>query len=245
MMVIMKRVKHAIIHHLQPTASSCGYTALSTLLSFYKVDKSVEELLELVPQLNNEDGKPVGSITAQLATWCLEQNYKVNFYSFDFLIIDLSWSNLNNAQLIEKLELVKDARDISSPGEKYWSALYIQAYIDMLKAGGNLTIKPHVTTKLLYKLLEKGPVFVNICSYVTHGLGRLNYPDPNERKAVPDEIHGTIGTHSIVIYGNEENGNFLVSDPWHGLEEVDPETMLCGITAACIEWDSQCFQLTP
>ena len=61
---------------------------------------------------------------------------------------------------------------------------------------------------------------------------------------MPDDINGTISTHSIVIYGNDEEGNFLVADPWDGLEVTDPETMLCAITAAEIECDSQCFQFS-
>lgn len=65
----------------------------------------------------------------------------------------------------------------------------------------------------------------------------------NTRKAIPDDINGSVGAHSVVIYGKDKAGNFLVSDPWHGLETVDAETMICGITLACIECDSQCFQL--
>jgi hypothetical protein len=241
--VYVQKITHKIQHQLQPSATSCGYTALSTLLSHYDFNKPPEELIRLVPQPKTEDGKPTGSITAQLATWCLQQEFKVNFYSFDFQIIDLSWTNLEGEALIRKLELIKDVRDVPSLG-KQWSAIYAQAYIDLLQKGGKLKIMPHVTSKLIYDLLKDGPVYANICSYLTHGLGRLKYPDPEVRKAVTDEVHGSIGTHSVVIYGNDEEGNYLVSDPWHGLEVVNPETMLCGITAACIECDSQLFQLT-
>ena len=151
--------------------------------------------------------------------------------------------HLQSDELIKKFEKIKSNRDVKSIGGKYWSRIYIQAYIDMLKAGGSLTILPHVTTTLLYDLLRKGPVYANICSFVTHGLGRMRYPDPSKRLHVPDDISGRVGNHSIVIYGNDEKGNFLVSDPWNGLEVTDPETMICAITAAELECDSQCFQL--
>ncbi len=84
---------------------------------------------------------------------------------------------MGNEGIIKKLELVKDKRNVAGIGGKYWSSIYFQAYIDIFEDGGELTIKPHVTTELLYSLLASSPVFVNICSYVTHGLGRLAYPD--------------------------------------------------------------------
>jgi hypothetical protein len=240
----MKAVAYEVTHYYQPTTNSCGYTALAILLSHYGITKTPEELLDAVPQPTNEDGKPVGSVTAQLATWCLNQGHTIDFFSFDFQITDLSWAGLDSQQLISKLKAVKDSRDVAGIGGKHWSRIYVEAYIAMLEAGGTLIINPHVTTKLLYDLLQKGPVYANICSLVSHNLGRQRYPDHSKRESVPDDINGIAGTHSIVIYGNDERGNFLVADPWEGMEVTDPETMLCAISAAEIECDSQCFQLS-
>lgn len=241
----MQAIKHKITHHYQPTSSSCGYASLSMLLSHYDQDIPTEELLRQVPQGKDENGESVGSLTAQLARWCAEQGYDVDFVSFDFLITDLAWAGLDNELLLEKLEAVKDIRDVHNVGGKYWSETYVQAYIDLIKAGGRLSVLPHVTTKLLYEKLKVAPVYVNICSSVVHGTGRQQYPEPDtaKRLRVPDDIHGIVGTHSIVVYGNDEDGNFLVADPWDGLEVIEPETMLCGITAAELECDAQCFQL--
>lgn len=241
----MQAIEHRITHHYQPTSSSCGYASLSMLLSHYEQETSTSELLEQVPQGKDESGEPIGSLTAQLAEWCIKQGFDVDFISFDFLITDLTWRGLNNEQLLEKLETVKDVRDVHNVGGKYWSKMYVQAYIDLIKSGGKLSVMPHATTRLLYEKLKNAPVYVNICSSVVHGTGRQQYPEPDtpKRLRVPDDIHGTVGTHSVVIYGNDENGNFLVADPWDGLEVIDPETMLCGITAAELECDAQCFQL--
>jgi hypothetical protein len=242
----MQAIQHDITHHYQPTSTSCGYASLSMLLSHYGHDISTEKLLREVPQGKDEDGEPIGSLTAQLAEWCARHGYEVDFISFDFLITDLSWAGLNNEQLVQKLESVKDVRDVQNVGGKYWSQMYVQAYIDLIRAGGKLSVRPHVTTQLLYEKLRNAPVYVNICSSVVHGTGRRLHPeaDTSKRLRVDDDIHGTIGTHSVVIYGNDESGNFLVADPWDGLEVIHPETMLCGITAAELECDAQCFQLT-
>lgn len=240
----MQAITHKITHHYQSTTTSCGYASLAILLSHYGKDVSTEELLEQVPQAKNEEGKPLGSLTAQLAQWCVRHGFAVDFVSFDFLITDVSWQGLSNSQLLQKLESVKDVRDVRNVGGKHWSREYVQAYIDLIESGGKLSVLPHVTTKLLYEKLKHGPVYANICSSVVYGTGRQRYPEANKRMSIDDDMHGIVGTHSVVIYGNDENGNFLVADPWQGMATVQPETMLCGITAAALECDSQCFQIS-
>lgn len=71
---------HTVIYDLtdilQPTETSCGYTALSMLLSHYKKSFTVETLLQEVPQPLHENGEPSGSVTAQLVSWCLQNGMK-------------------------------------------------------------------------------------------------------------------------------------------------------------------------
>lgn len=239
----MEATKHKITHYYQPTSNTCGYAALAILLSHYGQSKTPKEIVGLVPQPTDENGKPIGSITAQLAAWCVNEGYKVDFTSFDVLITDLSWQNLSNDELVAKLEQVKNVRDVSNVGGKVWSRIYAQAYIDLIKAGGNLNVSPHPTSKSLYELLQHAPVYANIAPSVVYGKGRSRTPEPDKRLDVPDDINGTVGTHSVVIYGNDTDGNFLVADPWHGLVVIPAETMLCGITAAQLECDNQIFRL--
>ncbi len=241
----MQAIKHKITHQYQPTSTSCGYASLAMMLSHHGVDTSAEKILNEVPIAKDESGEPIGSLTAQLADWCVQQGYAVDFTSFDFLITDFSWIGMDNQELLDKLESVKEVRDVQNVGGKYWSKMYVQAYIDLINSGGNLSVKPHVTTVLLYTMLEKAPVYTNICSSIVHAKGRQQYPEPQTSKllSVDEDVNGTIGTHSIVIYGHDEKGNFMIADPWDGLYDVDPETMLCAITAAELECDSQCFQI--
>jgi hypothetical protein len=242
----MQAIKHDITHHYQPTSTSCGYASLSMLLSHFNHNVAVTDLLKDVPQAADENGIPIGSLTAQLAEYCVRQGYEVDFVSFDFLITDLTWSGLRSEQLLEKLRAVEDVRDVHNVGGKHWSKKYVQAYIDLVEAGGKLSVLPHVTTALLYDRLRVAPVYVNICPSVVHGTGRQHHPEPDtdKRLTVADDIHGSIGTHSVVIYGNDAEGNYLVADPWNGFEVIAPESMLCGITAAELECDAQCFQIS-
>ncbi|MDZ7786444.1 MAG: hypothetical protein U5L95_04980 [Candidatus Saccharibacteria bacterium] len=240
----MKAIKHNIEHYYQPTSSTCGYAALAILLSHRRSELTPNDVIKSVPQPKDEEGNPTGSITAQLAVWCLNNGYNLDFYSFDCQILDLSWHGFTEENLIERLEAVRDSRHVLNLGDKYWSKVYVEAYIQMLKAGGKLYINPHITSSKLYELLVNGPVFANVCSATLSNKGHQTYPKPNERVSVPDDIDGKAGTHSIVIYGNDEQGNYLVADPWEGLGVIKPETMICSITAAQIECDNQCFQIT-
>ena len=235
----MQSISHKITHQFQPTNTTCGYTSLSMLMSHYDRDIAVDKLLADVPQGLGSDGEPIGSVSAQLAAWCIGQGFEVEFWSFDFLITDFGWQGLSQDELVQKLEAVKDIRDVSQAGGKEWSRIYVQAYIDFIKAGGTLRVEPHVTTKLLYEKIQTAPIFVNVCPSVMNGTGRMNHSSPR----TPDDIHGTVGTHSVIMYGVAENGDFLIADPWDGLVVKSPETMLCAITAANLECDSQIFQL--
>lgn len=234
----MKAIRHKVTHIYQPTNTTCGYTSVAMLLAHYGKTVTVNDLLKQVPHPKDEKGNQTGSVTAQLVAWCQGQGIKTHMYSFDCLVLDLSWKNLSTKEILAKLKAAKGKRDAIVFG-RHWADIYIDAYIDMLEAGGTLTIRPLVTTKLLYKLLESGPIFVNICSTAKRGVGRTR--DIGLRKSVVDDVKGDISTHSIVVYGNDETGNFLVADPWEGLIEIDPETMLCSITAAQIMCDNQCF----
>ncbi len=234
----MKAINHKVDHVYQPTNNTCGYASLSILLSYYGVTKSVEELTENVPQPKGEDGKPTGSVTPQLVQWCETNGLHCHMYAFDPAVLDISWHKLSSNKILERLKALKNTHVTRIMG-KYWTKLYMQAYIDMIEAGAELTIKPTVSTELIYGLLQKGPVYANICSSVMSGMGRTR--EIALRKSVSDDTQERINNHSIVIYGNDTKGEFLVADPWSGLIKIDPELMICSITAAIVECDSQLF----
>lgn len=237
----MKAIKHDLKLIYQPTNTSCGYAALAMLMSHYGVEVTPDHLLEVLPQPLNEEGQTQGAVTAQLVPWCIEKGFEATMYSFDCQVLDLSWRELTPEQVVERLKLVLPIRDVPGLGT-HWSRIYVQAYIDLLKAGANLTIRPHITTKLLYSLLKQGPVYANVCAMVLGGKGRVRVT--GLRQSVQDDINGRVSTHSLVIYGHDEAGNFLLADPWSGWRTEAPETVVCAVMAAQIECDNQCFQLS-
>jgi hypothetical protein len=124
-----------------------------------------------------------------------------------------------------------------------WTKQYTQAYIDFVSAGGDLHIQPAVTTALLYELLRTWP-FLPCLSYSTlYRVARSRNITENE--SIDDDVNGKAMNHSVVVYGNDEAGNFFIADPWRkpGLHIVEPERLLAAISTAQIECDNLLFQL--
>ncbi|MDB5160840.1 MAG: Peptidase family protein [Candidatus Saccharibacteria bacterium] len=234
----MNETLYEVTHYYQPTNNTCGYAALAILLSYYGKKYKPEELVDKVPQPKDAEGTSHGSVTAQLADWCQTEGFQVHMYVSDMYILDLSWKDKSSAQIKERLEQVKSKRKISIM-DSHWVGIYENAYLTMLDHGADLSVVQFITTELLNELLKKGPIYANICSSASSGKGRTTTPRLHED--VIDDVNGAISTHSVVIYGNNEEGSYLVADPWYGLMVIKPELMVLAIEAAQIECDNQIF----
>lgn len=235
-------IKHNITHHYQPTNNSCSQSALAILLSFFGQNLTPEEIVAKIPVNKNDKGEDWGTINQHLATWCLSQSFDVEMHTADFQIIDLSWIGLETEKLLERMELAKETREIPALG-KTWSKIYMQSYIDFVKAGGKLHVLPYMTTELLNGLIADSPLLLCVNYNVLYGIGRSN--NTGLRKAEPDDINGKLTNHSIVIYGLDDDGNYLVADPYKepGLQVIEPERMIAGMSASQVECDNLFFQL--
>ena len=94
----------------------------------------------------------------------------------------------------------------------------VDEYMRYLEAGGELVILPDVGSSSIYEKLRHGPVGVSVCTAPLYGHGRISEALPG--REIPDDPNGTIGTHSVVVYGNTASGDFLLADPWRGLTQV-------------------------
>lgn len=235
-------IKHNITHYYQPTNNSCSQSALAILLSFFGQNYAPEDIMAKIPVNKNDKGEDIGTINQHLATWCLSQGYEVEMHTADFEIIDLSWIGLETEKLLERMELAKETREIPALG-KTWSKIYMQSYIDFVKAGGKLHILPYMTTELLNGLIADRPLLLCVNYNVLYGIGRSN--NTGLRKAEVDDVNGKLTNHSIVIYGLDDDGNYLVADPYKepGLKIIEPERMIAGMSASQVECDNLFFQL--
>lgn len=237
----MQAVSHNIQHQYQPTPTNCSQTALSIMLGHYDVSLTPQEIEKSVPQTQDSEGNDIGTVSQALATWCAEaQGFKTVMYTFDCQIIDQSWQDKSAAHIISRLQAgLANGWDAPGLGPD-WSNEYRQAYIDYLQAGNRLVIQPSVTSKLLYKLVGQGPLFLNVCINTLYGQGRTKDNKLND-------VQGRAWNHSIVLYGNDQEGNFLIADPIvkPGLHTVEAERMIAAVTASQTECDNLLFQLQP
>ncbi len=243
--IIEPMINYAVTHHLQPTNSSCSQSSLAMLLSYYGKTYTPQDIMDIVPVGKNEKGEDWGTINQHLATWCLSQGFDVVMYSSDFQVLDLSWSGLKASEIVEKLNAIKGHRDIPVLGKNF-SEMYIQSYIDFIQVGGELHIEQCIATPLLDRLIERGPILTCICMSAYYGSGR-QADDAGLRQDVTDDIDGKLYNHSIVIHGKDDEGNYLVADPWktEGFYTVSPEKLVLSIQAAQLECDNLLFQMTP
>ena len=235
-------IEHKVTHYYQPTNHTCSQSAMAILLSFFGKNLTPEEIATKIPVNKNDKGEDWGTINQQLATWCLSQGFEVEMHSADFEVIDLSWAKLPKDKLLGRMELAKDQREVPALG-KEWSKIYMQSYIDFVEAGGQLHIRPYMTTELLDNLLPDSPLLLCVCYNVLYGSGRSK--DVGLRKSEQDDLNGKLTNHSIVIYGKDEDSNYLIADPYKepGLHTIEPERMLAAMTAAQMECDNLLFQL--
>jgi hypothetical protein len=231
----MKAMQYEIAHHLQPTNSTCGETAMAMLLSYYGINVDPLQLLEEMPQIEDEHGEPLGSVPPQSVAWAQKRGLACTMYAFDCLILDLAWQGYSTAKLIERLRAVRDTRNAPAMGA-HITKEYIDAYIEMLESGAKLKIQPLVAPDLLWDLLKQGPFFTIICSTVSRGVGRTR--NTGLRKSAPDDVNGQVFNHGIVIYGNDADGNFLIADPWEGEITMSPMKLALCIMAAQVECDN-------
>ena len=240
----MKAVQHNITHIYQTSNHNCSQASLAMVLSTYDPSASIEGVLANVPVNTDSKGEEIGTVKQHLALWCLSLGYKVDMYTFDCALIDQSWSKLKKSELLSRMKLSQKNRDLDLLGRR-WSKVYIKSYIDFLQKDGNLHIKPYVSSDLIYRLLQNGPITAGVCYKTLHGVGHSKIVGLRKEEFY-DIGKGSAGTHSIVLYGNDEEGSIFVADPWlePGLHKLPVEQIIAAISAAQVSCDNLLFQIT-
>lgn len=234
--------EYQVTHYYQATNNSCSQASLAMVFSYFGKSMTPEAIIGEMPVNKNDKGEDWGTLNQELATWCIGQGYSVHMYTADFQIIDLSWIGLLKDELLSRMEAAKTYRDIPALG-KETSQRYMQSYINFVKAGGDLHIVPYMTTKLLDELLAHGPLIASVCFNVLHTRGRTK--STGLRETDLDDVDGYLANHSIVVRGKDDDGNYLIADPWQkpGFHTVEPERLLAAMDASQMECDNLLFQL--
>jgi hypothetical protein len=223
--------QHTFTPQLQPTNNSCTQTATAMLLSHYDNQTTVDAVLADAHVQKLDTGEDAGSSMQQLAIYCLDQGYKIEMYSFDSLILDFSWIGLNKDELLRRFEKIKDIRSVDSLGKKF-THQYVEEYIKFIQKGGSLIIQPYPTKELLTDLIQQGPICVAVNYTTMMGVGHSR--NIGLRKDIKDDLENNISTHAILVYGQDEGGDFLISDPWGAPQQntLSSDQLIASIMAA-------------
>lgn len=202
--------------------------------------------MDIVPVRKNAKGEDWGTLIQDLASWCQSKGFDSMIHSADFQILDTSWVGLSSEELLQRLNSVKGHRDVPSLGKEF-SELYTQSYIDFLAAGGELYVHQYLSEKLLDTVLANGPMIVCVCVNVFYGEGRTkDLPIPTLRQSEADDVEGGLYGHAIVVYGKNDNDEYIIADPWKESGYTASADKLIGsMYAASFETDTLMFGLKP
>lgn len=230
-------IQHKIPLQKQSTSSNCVQTSTSQFLSFYGVNLSPDEIEIAVPVRTNSEGKPMGTLFADIGTWLRKtQNVSVTMHVFDTQIIDRSWAGLSQGQLLKEVEVIKESgvRTARTP----YAPLLIDAYATFLQSGGIVNITK-CTNELLQELLSKGPVLAIISFNYMYDYPRASY-NFDIKNYKEDPIDGKAIEHAVVITGFS-NGSYYYNDPdseFGGQHAVKDDVLIGAICTAQLNSDN-------
>lgn len=202
-------IKHDIPLQTQSSSSNCVQTSTSQFLGFYDINESPDAIEAVVPVRKNAEGKPMGTLFADIGTWLIEtKKLTVTMHVFDTQIIDRSWASLSQEQLLGEVKNMQK-HGVSTARTPY-APLLIDSYATFLQAGGSVNITK-CTNQLLQDLLAKGPVLAIISFNYMYDYPRASY-NAYIKNYEANSIDGKAIEHAIVITGFAE-GNYLYNDP--------------------------------
>jgi hypothetical protein len=230
-------IKHKIPLKIQTSSSNCVQTSTSQFVSYYGLIKSPDEIERAVPVRYDAEGKPMGTLFADIGAWLIKQCGKsVSMHVFDAQIIDRSWGGLSKNELATKLKDLKK-HGVKSAKTPYASIL-IEAYNSFLDSGGNIIVD-RCTNDLLHTLLIKGPILAIISYNYMYNYPRVSY-NSVKRAYGADYIEGKVLEHAIVITGYDDN-SYYYNDPDSesgGQHKVGKDILIGAICSAQINSDN-------
>ncbi len=202
-------IQHEVPLMVQSSSSNCVQTSTSQFLSFYGIHDSPETIEAVVPVRASAEGKPMGTLFADIGTWLIKtKRLSVTMHVFDTQIIDRSWTSMTQDEIKQEVSMMQK-QGVSTARTPY-APLLIDAYTSFLKVGGELNITK-CTNDLLQKLLQKGPILAIISFNYMYDYHRASYnTDTKEYEA--DTIDGKAIEHAVVITGYKDR-SYYYNDP--------------------------------
>ena len=192
----------------QPDDTSCGPTCLHAMYRYFGDHVPLEQLIAEIPSL--ETG---GTLAVLLGNHALKRGYDARLYSFNVKVFDPTWFELNQSELLHKLESM-----LPHQSSRKRLPTAIRAYAEFLRLGGEVRFRD-LSGRLIRKYLDRGiPILTGLSSTWLYRTMR-EIPDTN----ADDDLRGEPAGHFVVLSGYDtENREVHVADPY-SLNPISPE----------------------
>jgi len=206
----MEEIFHFLKRTVQAEHFDCAQASSVPFLSFYGVEKTLDQVKNEVPVFENAEGKKLGTAIGHIATYFLNQGLNATIHTSDVEIFDQTWINLSSKELIEKIQERQTHLKHAVYSADALSAI-CDGFIQFLKEGGKLVF-PAVDEKYVYELLKQGPIYTTINYQFAFQRPRFS------EDMQTDPISGNLLTHALLIIGYRD-GKFCLLDPESANEE--------------------------
>ncbi len=206
-------------------------------MNFYGLRDTAEEIEANVPVRKNAQGKPMGTLFADIGVWLIKsKKLDVTMHVFDTQIIDRSWVSLSQAEVATQISTMQEQG--VSTAKTVYAPLLIDAYDSYMKAGGTVNIVK-CTNELLQGLLAEGPILAIISFNYMYDYPRSSY-NPAIKNYEADTTDGKAIEHAVVITGFS-NGKYHYNDPdseFGGQHVVKDDVLIGAICTAQLNSDN-------
>ncbi len=212
----------------------CAQASAAQIISYYGLNKSLEEIKQEVPVYIDSDGRKYGTSLGHIATYFQKLGFKTKLHSSDIIIFDRSWQEINSEELAKKLS---ERTPFIKHGiyDEATIKVIVDGYSQYLASGGQISL-PLVDTAYILKYLQQGPLYMVVSYNSLNNCPKYDFSgDP-----IQDDIKGIPTTHAIVISGYQD-GQFEIVDPdfeFGGYRKISESQLLAAFYLAQTDMDS-------
>ena len=214
----------------QPDEESCGPTCLHAIYQAFGDDISLTEVRAEMEML--ETG---GTLAPLLASHALRRGYKAKIHSFNVMIFDPTWFDLDTPKLKEKLL----AQLKCKRGTKFTIAS--KAYLEFLELGGRLEFEDLNSALLKQYLSRAHPIIVGLSATYLYKTSR-----ENPLTCASDDVCGEPSGHFVICKRfNERNGMVTLADPYfpnrlsdQSEYNVTSDHLICSMLLGVVTYDA-------
>ena len=215
----------------KPDEDTCGAVSIVNVLKNLEIEASLQSILEKLAI------SPMDKTHAPQLAVCLNQfHLDIVVVSSNPFVTPADWKGLSSNQVAPRLEqrvkLLKNGQDSPSTTETSGEVAFLknsEFLLQYLQSGGELEVAP-ITQNLIDRFLDQGYLLIAGCTD-SELWGKLKIPHSLEF----DDIRGRAGGHFVVVFGKDNDGKHLISDPYPtGISEsgnypIDGDTLISSL----------------